>query len=128
MTDPVEGETRTIERTFTVEDVRQFADVSGDDQPRHTEPNEDGEVMVQGLLTATLPTKIGSDAGVLASSMDIDFQRPVYTGDPITCRSTYETVVERADRYEFTSDVVCETGDGETVLTAAVEGMIWKDR
>ncbi|AGB15462.1 acyl dehydratase [Halovivax ruber XH-70] len=128
MTEPVEGETRSFERTFTVDDVRQFGTVSGDDQARHTEPNEDGEVMVQGLLTATLPTKLGSEDEVLASSMDIDFHRPVYTGDPITCRSTYETVVERDDRYEFTSDVVCENGDGDVVLTAAVEGMIWKDR
>ncbi|WP_122090359.1 FAS1-like dehydratase domain-containing protein [Halalkalicoccus subterraneus] len=123
----VEGETKTFERTFTVEDVQQFADLTGDDQPRHTEPDEDGQVMVQGLLTATLPTKMGSDNEVLASTMEFNFHQPVYTGEPITCRSTYDTVVERDDRYEFTSDVVCENTDGETVLTSAAEGIIWKD-
>ncbi|MBZ6495845.1 FAS1-like dehydratase domain-containing protein [Natrinema longum] len=127
MTQPIEGETRTFERTFTVEDVQQFAALSGDDQPRHTEPDEDGRVMVQGLLTATLPTKMGSDAEVLASTMEFNFHQPVYTGESITCRSTYDTVVERADRYEFTSDVVCENEAGETVLTATTEGIILKD-
>ncbi|AFO56954.1 MULTISPECIES: hotdog domain-containing protein [Natrinema] len=127
MTEPIEGETRTYERTFTVDDVQQFAALTGDDQPRHTEPDADGRVMVQGLLTATLPTKLGSDSEVLASTMEIDFHRPVYTGDPITCRSTYDTVLERDDRYEFTSDVVCENGAGQVVLTAVTEGIIQKD-
>lgn len=127
MTKPREGETRTFERTFTVEDVRQFAEVSGDDQARHTEPDEDGRVMVQGLLTATLPTKLGSDSEVLATDMHFQFHRPVYTGERITCRSTYETVTEREDRYESTSKVVCENEAGETVLTATVEGLVWKE-
>lgn len=127
MHQPVEGETRIFERTFTVDDVRQFGELTGDDQARHTESGEDGRVMVQGLLTATLPTKMGSDSEVLASTMDIDFRRPVYTDEPITCRSTYETVVERDDHYKFVSDVVCENGDGETVLTTETEGIIQKD-
>lgn len=127
MTRPIEGETRTFERTFTVEDVEQFAEVSGDDQARHTQPDEGGRVMVQGLLTATMPTKMGSDNEVLASTMELSFHRPVYTGEPITCRSTYDTVVERDDRYEFTSDVVCEKAEGKTVLTASIEGIIRKD-
>ncbi|QCW03252.1 MaoC/PaaZ C-terminal domain-containing protein [Natrinema pallidum] len=127
MTKPIEGETRTYERTFTVDDVQQFAALTGDDQPRHTEPDADGRVMVQGLLTATLPTKLGSDSEVLASTMEIDFHRPVYTGEPITCRSTYDTVVERDDRYEFTSDVVCENAAERVVLTAVTEGIIQKD-
>jgi acyl dehydratase len=124
---PTEGQTRTIERTFTREDVEQFAAVSGDDQPRHTEPDEDGRVMVQGLLTATLPTSLGSDNEVLASLMEFQFRRPVYTGEPITCHSTYERVTEREDDYVFTSEVVCENEDGETVLTGTVEGMMPKD-
>lgn len=127
MKPPVEGETHTFERTFTVEDVKQFADLSGDAQPRHTEPDDAGRVMVQGLLTATMPTKMGSDTEVLARTMAFEFHRPVYTGDPITCTSTYDTVVERDDRYELTVDVVCENAAGEAVLDATVEGLIWKD-
>lgn len=79
--------------------------------------------MVQGLLTATLPTKLGSDSEVLASAMDINFHRPVYTGELIICQSTFDTVVERDDRYDFTTDVVCENADGQIVLTSATEGL-----
>lgn len=37
------GNTYTHERTFTEADVRAVADVTGDDQPRHTTPDEGGE-------------------------------------------------------------------------------------
>ena len=58
--------------------------------------------------------------------MEFEFRRPVYTGEPITWTSTYENVAERDDRYEFTSDVVCENEDGDAVLTATVEGLVRK--
>ncbi|MDQ2073986.1 MaoC/PaaZ C-terminal domain-containing protein [Haloarcula sp. NS06] len=86
---PVEvGETFTETRTFRPEDVDQFAALSGDDQPRHTEPDGDGRRMVQGLLTASLLTSIGGDLEVLASRMDLQFQRPVYTGETLVCELT----------------------------------------
>lgn len=121
---PSEGDTHTVERTFTTDDVEQFAAVSGDDQPRHTEPDEDGRLLVQGLLTATLPTAIGGDLGVLARTMEFEFRRPVYTGDAITCRWTTEAVEERSDGAELVADVVCENDDSEVVLTASVEGLV----
>ncbi|NKE37691.1 dehydratase [Natronococcus sp. JC468] len=128
MNRPTEGETHAFERTFTTEDVRQFAELSRDTQDRHTELDAEGRLLVHGLLTATLPTKIGGDLEVLASSMDFRFRRPVYTGERITCTWTYEDVLEREDRYELAIDVACENEAGETVLTAAVEGLIWKER
>lgn len=127
MEKPQVGEVLTFERTFTVEDVQQFAALSGDTQPRHTEPDADGRVMVQGLLTATMPTKLGGDRNVLAPGMEVQFLEPVYTGELITCSATYERVEERTDRYEFTWDVVCENEAGEAVLDGTVDGIIWKD-
>ncbi|MFB6236044.1 MAG: dehydratase [Halopenitus sp.] len=126
MQPPTEGQTDTYERTFTVDDVEQFGELSGDAQPRHTDPDDDGRVMVQGLLTATMPSKLGGDREILAHTMEFEFVRPVYTGEPITCRSTYDSVEERDDRYDLTIDVVCKKDDG-VVLDATVEGLIWKD-
>lgn len=125
---PVEGETHTYERAFTREDVRQFAEVSGDTQPRHVEPDDEGRLLVHGLLTATLPTKIGGDLEVLATRMDFHFERPVYAGEPVTCTWRNERVTERDDRYELLVDVTCETGAGGEVLTATIEGLVWKDQ
>jgi acyl dehydratase len=127
MTQPTEGETHTFERAFTTEEVRQFAELSRDTQLRHTEPDEDGRLLVHGLLTATLPTKIGGDLEVLATSMTFEFRRPVYTGERITCTWTYEDVLEREDRYELVVDVVCENDADEAVLTATIEGIVWKE-
>jgi acyl dehydratase len=124
---PVEGETNSYERTFTPAEVRQFGELTGDDQPRHTQPDEDGRVMVQGLLTATMPTKLGGDDEVLARRMDFEFHRPVYTGESVTCESRTEAVVEREDRYDITTEVVCSNAEGETVLTATIEGLVWKE-
>lgn len=124
---PREGDTIATDRTFTVEEVRRYAELSGDDQPRHTEPDADGRVMVQGLLTATLPTALGGDLEVLARRMEFEFLEPVYTGEHVTCRATYDEVTERDDRYAFAWDVVCETDDGSAVLEATVDGIVWKD-
>ena len=127
MDPPEEGQSVAVERTFTAEDVRRFASVSRDTQARHTDPDEDGRLLVHGLLTATLPTETGGDFEVLAREMTFEFLRPVYTGEPITCTSTFESVEERADRYDLEIDAVCENGDGDVVLRAAIDGLVWKD-
>ncbi|MFC7057951.1 MaoC/PaaZ C-terminal domain-containing protein [Halovenus salina] len=124
---PQVGDTHTYKRTFTVEEVQQFTELSGDAQPIHTDPDEDGRLMAQGLLTATLPTKIGGDLEVLAGRMDIRFVEPVYTGDRITCTWTNERVEEHEDRYSITADVVCTREETE-VLRATIEGLVWKEQ
>lgn len=126
MARPREGQSIEFERTFTAEDVCRFAEISGDVQARHVDPDGDERVMVHGLLTATMPTKVGGDFEVLAREMAFEFRRPVYTGETITCRSTFEAVEERADRYELTMDAVCENDEGDVVLTATVDGLVWK--
>ena len=127
MTAPTEGDSSVVERTFTPEDVRRFADLSGDDQDRHLVPDDEGRHLVQGLLTATLPTEIGGDNDVLARRMEFEFLRPVYTGEPITCEMTTDAVTEYEDRYEFQSTAICSNEADETVLTAEIDGLIWKD-
>lgn len=125
-TPPKEGEVHSYERTFTTEDVRRFGEVSGDQQDIHTEPDEEGRLVVQGLLTATLPTKIGGDLRYVARTMEFNFRKPVYTGTTIRCEWTNESVEERADRYDVTSAVVCISEDDGTVMDGHIEGLIWK--
>jgi len=122
---PTEGDSYTHERTFTREDVREFAGLSGDDQPIHTEPDEQGRLVVQGLLTATLPTAIGGDLEVLASGMDISFRRPVYTGQRVRCEWTTTAVepVEGRERDRIEADVECRV-DGAVVLRAEITGLV----
>lgn len=123
------GDVFTYERCFTRSDVRQFGDLSGDQQSIHTEANEAGEVIVQGLLTATLPTKIGGDLGVLARTMEFSFRRPVYTNDPIRCRVTITALEARAadDRLDLTAAVRCENDAGDLVLVGEFSGLVRAD-
>jgi acyl dehydratase len=123
---PEEGDVHTYERTFTNEDVRQFGEVSGDEQAIHTEPDDEGRLTVQGLLTATLPTKIGGELSYIAQTMEFNFLKPVHTGNTITCEWTNETVEEREDRYNLTSSVVCYNEKEENVMEAHIDGLIWK--
>jgi len=120
------GAIYTYERSFDAEDVRTWADLSGDEQDRHFEADDDGRQLIHGLLTASLQTKIGGDLNVLASRMDLHFRKPVYTDQTIHCTWEMETVTERPDRYDIVADVAC-TVDGETVLDGTVEGLVWRD-
>lgn len=124
---PKPGDIYTHERTFTREDVEQFADLSGDNQPIHTEPDAEGRVVVQGLLTATLPTKIGGELEVLATRMEYEFHAPVLTGETITCVWENESVTERDDRYELSVALACTNEAGTEVLTGETDGIIWKE-
>lgn len=139
MTLPSVGETHSVRRTFTTDDVEQFAAVSGDDQSIHTERDESGRYVVHGLLTATLPTVVGGDLEVLASHMAFDFHSPVYTGDTVRCDWETTAVEPRPDdagestRADITAAVTCvrvgrggesADTDEETVLTARIEGVV----
>ncbi|NIS30185.1 MAG: dehydratase, partial [Actinobacteria bacterium] len=53
------GSRHTYERTFDREDVERFAELSRDEGYHHLVAEGDGPVLVHGLLTATLPTKLG---------------------------------------------------------------------
>ncbi|WP_336001833.1 MaoC/PaaZ C-terminal domain-containing protein [Halorientalis halophila] len=123
MSSIAEGEVVTHERTFSESEVRTFAALSEDRQPRHLDADDEGRLMVHGLLTATLPTKVGGDLEVLASRMEFEFHRPVYTGQEVHCRVELTDVDPGEDRDEVRADVTC-TVAGETVLTGGFEGVI----
>jgi len=68
------GDSLSWTRTFHEEDVRAFSLVSGDEVRQHVLPDAAGRLMVQGLLTATLPSKIGGELNFLARQMTFRFQ------------------------------------------------------
>jgi 3-hydroxybutyryl-CoA dehydratase len=118
------GDVFSWERTFTVEDVRLFGQISGDQGIHHVEPDEHGRLLVQGLLTATLPTKIGGDLNYIAREMTFEFLRPVFTGDTIHCEVTV-THLERAEGHTKMSAIcACRNQNGKEVLTVRTYGII----
>jgi 3-hydroxybutyryl-CoA dehydratase len=122
------GDTTAWERTFTLEDVTLFGQLSGDQGIHHITPDKHGRVMVQGLLTATLPTKLGGDMNYIASALTFEFIRPVYVGDTVRCEITI-TLYEPGERYDrMESTYVCRNQRGEEVLKGRSSGIIREPR
>lgn len=120
------GDIIAFERTFTIRDVELFTEVSCDEGVHHITPDEQGRLVIQGLLTATLPTKIGGDANVLARTMNFEFLRPVYTGDTIKCEAKIEEYErqENKNRTLITTSFLCKNQDGKEVLKGNFSGVI----
>lgn len=122
------GDIVRFERTFTKEDVELFVKVSKDEGEHHCQPDELGRFVVHGLLTATLPTKVGGDFNVLARKMHFEFIRPVYTGDTILCEVTIEKYEpKKADRMLIETAFSCTNQHDEEVMIGSFSGVIFTD-
>jgi 3-hydroxybutyryl-CoA dehydratase len=118
------GDKLSWSRTFTEEDIRVFAKVSGDEGVHHLVPDEQGRLMAHGLLTATLPTKIGGDLNFIARELTFQFHRPVFAGDTIVCEVE---LVELEPAEQFTRVVtkwVCRNQHAKEVMTGEGRGVI----
>ncbi|MBX9976010.1 MaoC family dehydratase N-terminal domain-containing protein [Cytobacillus firmus] len=119
------GDMITFERTFTKRDVELFTEISGDEGIHHITPDEQGRLVVQGLLTATLPTKVGGDANVLARTMNFEFLRPVFTGDTIICEVTIDKYEEQdQNRMAIAASFLCTNQNEKQVLRGNFAGVI----
>lgn len=126
MADPELKVGRRLEwsRAFSETEVRAFSALSGDTGVHHLEHDEKGRLMVHGLLTATLPTKLGGDLDYIARTMTFEFLRPVYAGEEIRCVAT--VVYVRAERGSTAAGFTYEATNpkGKTVLRGKTEGII----
>ncbi|WP_066300470.1 hotdog domain-containing protein [Bacillus sp. FJAT-29937] len=119
------GDIITFERKFTKEDVEMFTKISGDEGNHHVHPDERGTLVVQGLLTATLPTKIGGDNNVLARTMNFEFLRPVFTGDTIICEVRIEQFEKQDNnRTRIAASFLCKNQNEKEVLSGDFSGVI----
>lgn len=118
------GDVRVWERTFTDEDVRLFARFSGDEGEHHLERDTQGRLMVHGLLTATLPTKLGGDMNFIARELTFQFHRPVFAGDTIRCEATLVELESAEDYVRVHSRWVCLNQQGKEVMTGEARGVV----
>ena len=118
------GDTIRWSRTFTEEDIRLFAQVSGDSGEHHFVPDAQGRLMAHGLLTATLPTKIGGDLNLIAREMVFRFHRPVFAGDTVECVVTLTAAVPDDGFVNVESEWRCTNQHGKEVMTGGGGGII----
>lgn len=120
------GDTFTISRRFTEEDMRSFADVTRDYNAVHLDSRFSNaknfkDRICHGLLVGSMLTEIGGQIGWLASVMNFRFKQPVYFGETITCRFTITAVDERR---RARAEAVYLNQDGDIVLEAELKGIL----
>ncbi len=126
------GNSASLTKTFTDEDVRKFAEISGDNNPVHLDDDYAAQtqfkkriahgMLTAGLISAVLGTKLPGE-GSIYLGQTINFRAPVYLGDTITATVTIIKMHER--KPIVTLETVCKNQDdvvvldGEAVLLAA---------
>ncbi len=109
---------------ITAEDIARFAELSGDRGRQHLEADASGRLMAHGLLTATLPTKLGGDVNFMARTMTFDFLKPVYAGDELTCDGVVESSALQATRIKVRFAFEVRNQDGEVVMRGVSSGQV----
>jgi 3-hydroxybutyryl-CoA dehydratase len=94
------GDTFSITRTFTEDDMHLFTGISHDHNPVHfnqeyVKAKGFGGLICHGLHVGSLVTEIGGQLSMLAAGMNFRFRRPVYFGDTITCTLAIDEMDER---------------------------------
>lgn len=111
-------------RLITADDIARFAELSGDRGRHHLEGDASGRLMAHGLLTATMPTKLGGDVDYMASTMTFDFLKPVYAGDALTCDGVVESAAVQTSRFKVRFAFEVRNQDGVLVLRGTSAGSV----
>jgi len=120
------GDAFRTSRTFTVEDVIRFSQISRDYNPVHFDArfakarNLSGPIC-HGLLVASLLTEIGGQVGWLASGMNLQLKAPVYPGEKITCNWVV-TAIDQKGRAKASITITKEAG--VTAIEAEIGGIV----
>lgn len=126
------GTTASFTKTITPEDIRKFAEVSGDDQPLHLDPafaarTRFKEPIAHGILSASvisaaIGTKFAPGKVVIYLSQNLRFRAPVKPGDTITATVT-ATAVD-VERSRVTLDTKVTGADGAEIVTGDAMVMV----
>jgi phosphate acetyltransferase len=128
------GDTASLERAVTENDIELFALVSGDVNPAHLDAEfaaKDifGKPVAHGMWTASLVSAVLGTTlpgpGCIYLGQTIAFTKPVFPGDTVTA---IVTVLEKQDKKRLVRlETVCTNQDGETVLKGEATVIAPKD-
>ena len=117
------GDSASLTKTFSDEDVRAFAAISGDNNPVHLDDDYAATtqfkkriahgMLTAGLISAILGTQLPGE-GTIYLGQTINFRAPVYLDDTITATVTVIKMHER--KPIVTLETVCKNQDGVVVL------------
>ena len=118
------GDTASITRLFTDEDVRLYADLSTDHNPVHLDEDfakqtQFGQRIVHGMLVSSLFSALLGEHlpghGTIYMSQHIQFKAPVYLNTPVI--ATVEIVNIREGKPIVTLQTTCVDESGKVLVT-----------
>lgn len=122
------GDSASLERTLTTEDIALFALVSGDVNPAHLDPDYAShsmfhQVIAHGmwggaLISAVLGTKLPGP-GTIYLSQSLRFRRPVHVGDTVTAQVT--VTGKQPETHRLDLHCCCLNSSGEEVIVGDAE-------
>lgn len=124
------GQSESLERKFTAEDVKLFAEVTGDFNPIHFDEEYAATTIfkkpiVHGMLCASLISNLAGTKlpghGTIYVSQSLKFIAPVYVGQSVTAKITVSEIHPEKKRVHFKTEVfVAEnlvlTGEGHALV------------
>jgi 3-oxoacyl-[acyl-carrier protein] reductase len=119
-----EGDTQSLVKRITEDDIRRFVEMTGDNNPLHVDPEYASstafkEIVVHGMLGASfISTVIGTKLpgpGALWVSQAMEFKLPVRLGDTLTVTCTVLRKHVRDRLLELETHI--DNQHGQTVLT-----------
>lgn len=136
------GESFEIHRTFTSQDVQDFARLSGDFSPLHVDDEyarttEFGQRVVHGMLVAALFSQLvgmqvpGKHA--LYLGQDVTWRRPVHIGDPlraiarVVAKSEATSTVTLATEIRSPDDQILASGTARVKVRGAASQLAQKE-
>ena len=122
------GDTCQIERTFTAEDIRAYATLSGDFSPLHVDlayatSTEFGACVVHGLLLASLFSQLvgmripGKHA--LYLGQDLAFRKPVFVGEKVTASAKVVGKNEATRTLQLSTEI--RNAEGKVVVSGSAK-------
>lgn len=122
------GQEQSSQKVFTEEDIRLFAQISGDDNPLHTDAeyakrSRFGAPIVHGILVAGLISKVlGTQLpgkGSIYLEQQLSFRKPVFVGDTVTAVVKITDIV--ADKRDIVLDTTVRNQKGECVVSGTAK-------
>ena len=119
------GDTYTLKKTITNDDVIMFAEVTGDENPLHLDDEYAkttmfGERIAHGMISAGIISgAIGIQLpgpGTTYLSQDLRFLRPVKIGDTVTVEISVSEIEEKSKFDIAKIHTVCKNGNNEVVV------------
>jgi len=125
------GDTASLSRTITDEDIRAFADVTGDHNPLHLDEDfakqtRFGKRIAHGMLCASLISAVIANElpgrGSIYLGQTFKFVAPVFLGDTVTARVTVVSI--REDKPILKLETICTNQRDEVVIRGEATVMV----